>query len=196
MLNRILRIGEDGIQYEADPRRADILVSMLATSTSPVSSPGVRVSSDKPLVHGCRNPPTMAGGGAEHLERKIFSLDGDIDEWEAGWGSEENEEWYGEGRQEGGARVHPYPRWVRPGRRERAAAIGEEGDEGREGQGSGEDGDALLSSAEETLFRATAARANYLALDRPDLAFAAKELCRRMSAPRQRDRQALRRLCW
>jgi hypothetical protein len=32
-------------------------------------------------------------------------------------------------------------------------------------------------------FRFGAARANYLALDRPDIAFATKELCRRMSSP-------------
>ena len=37
------------------------------------------------------------------------------------------------------------------------------------------------------LFRSFAARANYLALDRPDIAQATKELCRRMSAPRVAD---------
>ena len=52
-----------------------------------------------------------------------------------------------------------------------------------------------MSAPEAVLFRATAARANYLALDRPDVAFAAKELCRRMSAPRRKDKVALRRLC-
>ena len=39
------------------------------------------------------------------------------------------------------------------------------------------------SWAEARLYRACAARANYLALDRVDVAFAAKELCRRMSSP-------------
>ena len=58
-----------------------------------------------------------------------------------------------------------------------------------------EGGDCPLDAAEVTLFRATAARANYLALDRPEVAFAAKELCRRMSEPRQRDKVALQRLC-
>ena len=38
------------------------------------------------------------------------------------------------------------------------------------------------------------ARANYLAQDRFDLAFAAKELCRRMAVPRKSDLVALRRL--
>ena len=58
-----------------------------------------------------------------------------------------------------------------------------------------EEGDSPLDAAETALFRATAARANYLALDRPEVAFAAKELCRRMSEPRRRDKVALQRLC-
>ena len=45
------------------------------------------------------------------------------------------------------------------------------------------------------LFRAAAARANYMSMDRPDLAFPAKELCRRMAAPVEGDIRALRRLC-
>ena len=40
-----------------------------------------------------------------------------------------------------------------------------------------------LSPERVGLFRAGAARANDLALNRPGVAFAAKELCRRMSAP-------------
>ena len=43
-------------------------------------------------------------------------------------------------------------------------------------------------------FRALAARANYLALDRPDIAFSAKECCRRMSNPRCVDWDALVRI--
>ena len=43
-------------------------------------------------------------------------------------------------------------------------------------------------------FRALAARANYLSLDRPDLAFAAKECCRSMAAPTSLDWAALLRL--
>jgi hypothetical protein len=44
------------------------------------------------------------------------------------------------------------------------------------------------------LFRSFAARANYLALDRPDIAQATKELCRRMSAPKVVDLRALSRV--
>ena len=43
-------------------------------------------------------------------------------------------------------------------------------------------------------FRALAARANYLALDRPDIGFASKECCRHMAKPRKLDYENLRRL--
>jgi hypothetical protein len=45
-----------------------------------------------------------------------------------------------------------------------------------------------------SLFRSFAARANYLALDRPDISQATKELCRRMSAPKAADLRALARV--
>ena len=41
----------------------------------------------------------------------------------------------------------------------------------------------LLDAATISRFRSLVMRANYLALDRPDIAYAAKELARRMSAP-------------
>lgn len=44
-------------------------------------------------------------------------------------------------------------------------------------------------------YRSVVARANYLAQDRPDIRFAVKELCRRMSAPTTQDWQALKKLC-
>ena len=37
--------------------------------------------------------------------------------------------------------------------------------------------DGLLDKQEATRFRAVAARANYLALDRPDIQYATKEIC-------------------
>jgi hypothetical protein len=54
--------------------------------------------------------------------------------------------------------------------------------------------EAELPDAIARLFRSFAARANYLALDRPDLSQATKELCRRMSAPRAADLRALSRV--
>ena len=55
-------------------------------------------------------------------------------------------------------------------------------------------GEAELPDAIARLFRSFAARANYLAMDRPDLSQATKELCRRMSAPRAADLVALLRV--
>ena len=43
-----------------------------------------------------------------------------------------------------------------------------------------------------TNFRALAARANYLALDRPDLAYSSKELCRAFARPTTTDVIALK----
>jgi hypothetical protein len=54
--------------------------------------------------------------------------------------------------------------------------------------------EAELPATIASLFRSFAARANYLAMDRPDLSQATKELCRRMSAPKAADLQALGRV--
>jgi hypothetical protein len=51
-----------------------------------------------------------------------------------------------------------------------------------------------LPEATARLFRSFAARANYLAMDRPDISQATKELCRRMSAPKAEDLRALLRV--
>ena len=51
-----------------------------------------------------------------------------------------------------------------------------------------------LSESEFTRYRAMAARANYLAADRPDAQYAAKEVCRFMSAPTDLSWAALKRL--
>ena len=54
--------------------------------------------------------------------------------------------------------------------------------------------DKVLSAEAHTTFRALAARSNYLAQDRIDLQFAAKEACRFMSAPTDSAEAALKRL--
>ena len=51
-----------------------------------------------------------------------------------------------------------------------------------------------LSPDEATAFRALSARANYLAQDRPDLAFAAKELCREFANPSRQSYGKLKRV--
>ena len=53
---------------------------------------------------------------------------------------------------------------------------------------------APLGPAQAREYRTLAARANYLALDRPDIQFAVKESCRGMAAPVVGDRRKLKRL--
>ncbi len=55
-------------------------------------------------------------------------------------------------------------------------------------------GDKVLGRDKETPFRAVAARANYLAADRPECQYAAKAICRWMAAPTECSRAALKRL--
>ena len=56
------------------------------------------------------------------------------------------------------------------------------------------DGDSYLAKHEASRFRALAARANYLAQDRPDIQYSVKEVARRMCRPRQSDWVLLKRL--
>ena len=51
-----------------------------------------------------------------------------------------------------------------------------------------------LVGPEATRFRAVAARANYLAADRPDIQYSVKEICRKMAKPVSGDWQKLVRL--
>ena len=57
-----------------------------------------------------------------------------------------------------------------------------------------EDHHTPLEDKEATMYRAIVARCNYLAPDRPDIAYSVKELARQMSSPRQGDMQRLKRL--
>ena len=52
----------------------------------------------------------------------------------------------------------------------------------------------VLTASEATLFRALAARANYLAMDRPECSFATKELCRFFATPTKTGVEQLKRL--
>ena len=51
-----------------------------------------------------------------------------------------------------------------------------------------------MGKEEASRYRELVARANFLSMDRPDIAFAVKELCRSMSSPTRRDAEALKRL--
>ena len=55
------------------------------------------------------------------------------------------------------------------------------------------DADVLLERSKHTPYRAVVARANYLASDRPELQYMAKEICRWMSSPTDLALRALKR---
>ena len=57
------------------------------------------------------------------------------------------------------------------------------------------DEDVPLEGLEVQRYRSMAMRCDYLALDRPDINFAAKELARGMQCPKQSHFQGLKRLC-
>ena len=54
---------------------------------------------------------------------------------------------------------------------------------------------AELSPEDATTFRALAARANYVSQDRPDLSFAAKEMCREFAVPTRKSWERLEKVC-
>ena len=56
-------------------------------------------------------------------------------------------------------------------------------------------GSHTLTPEEATMFRALSARANYLAQDRPDIAFSTKELCRGFAVPTRDSYAKLKRVC-
>ena len=58
----------------------------------------------------------------------------------------------------------------------------------------GDNDEDPLDEVEAKRFRGMAARANYLAADRPDIQYAAKEACRKMSAPSRKDWGKLKRI--
>ena len=113
-LNRVLRIDGSGVRYEADPRHAEVLAAMLAPSARAFTSPGLRESAG-PLVEE-ELPEAQE-------EEKVFSLDESWGGLGASWSQEEEEEQCEEEPSEEATR--PAGR-VCPGRRERAAARGEE----------------------------------------------------------------------
>ena len=75
---------------------------------------------------------------------------------------------------------------------ESAKAVGTPGED--EKLWKEEEGGEVLKGRDATGYRAIAARANYLALDRPDIQYAVKEVCRSMAIPVRSDLLKLRRL--
>ena len=75
-----------------------------------------------------------------------------------------------------------------------AKPLGTPGVEDTTAKNSEDDAEIPLSAPEASLYRAVVARANYISQDRPDLQYAVKELCRRISDPREASMMKLKRL--
>ena len=164
VLNRVIRHCPDGIRYEADPRHSEILRALLVQPAHVVGTPGVKPHSG--ALPGPRAGVTTVGREAP-TDNRVFTLEGGHSSEGAAWGSGDEAEEHGETLRSPSRR---------PGRRERAEHREQEDNDWEPSD------DDLLDGERVGLFRAAAARANYLALGRPDLGFPAKELCRRLSA--------------
>ncbi len=129
VLNKVIRLTEQGLELEADPRHAELVVRALGLEDAkPSPTPGTKIAKKK------RSPQDATETDSE---------------------AEEAEE-------------------------EEGAVRGEDGDE--------------MTQSDAKEYRAIVARLNYIASDRPDIQFAVKEAARNMSAPKNRDWPAVKRI--
>ena len=243
VLNRIVRITEDGLRYEADPRHAELLAkSMGLNDCKPVATPGLKVSYDEkchdlpisddhelvaPLSTNRRQPTRVAF--KEEIETRsiisydtvygihpskfVFGADGvkipissDMDA-HTGISNAELRVRRSEIRSPAAERARILRKTLLDGaawepptselimkastKKFKPKRIGAKAAKKAERfESAGE----ILNDAEATTFRALAARANYLALDRPECAYATKELCRFFSSPTHTGVEQLKRL--
>ena len=120
ILNRVVRWGDEGLSYEADPRHAELLLAGLLGDAKPVTTPG---------VSGSRTQKTKPSRRWADINEDEDCDEYEMDDLDAPRGEDEEDA-----------------------------------------------GEEELTPEEAGLFRSYAARANYLAMDRPDIAFTAKEL--------------------
>ena len=70
VLNRIVRITDDGLLYEADPRHAEMLIKAFHLEESKaVVTPGVKTAIDEDV-----DPQNVDAGAEEELQRIIAEL--------------------------------------------------------------------------------------------------------------------------
>ena len=185
VLNRVVRLvkdngkGETGVAYEADPRHAELLVAALGPNPRKgITTPGTKLRRgrgdrfEEELGEDVLGNVAATESDASSDVRLLQSLHHDR--------REDDEPTCEEEAVEESTLLE--------------VKAGEGKNKTTENPEDGEADEEELPPDLAHLFRAGAARANYLAMDRPDLSWAAKELCRRMSAPRREDLQRLRRL--
>ena len=171
ILNRVISWDETGITYEADQRHAEIIIKAMEVQKA-VATPGSRddaAKADRPNVTG------QTYGDSERAKTLVLQR---APSAELTSGTEVK------GFMDvNGDELHPIH--AEALKAEAPLQLNFEGDEEQS---------PLLDKADSSVYRALAARANYLAQDRPDVQFAVKEVARRMATPRVNDWLLLKRL--
>ena len=243
LLNRIIRITDQGLLYEADPRHAELLAkSMGLEQCKPVATPGTKKAftddiMDLPISHepevvanvDVPMPPQIRVQFSDaaievinvipyseiygmHPSKFVFSKDCNkilldkFDDANTGLPAKDVRATRKKFSLRSGRRGAILHRTLVDGaawepstadilmkvskKTFKPKRIGAKAAKTLEFESKGE----VLNQSEATLFRALAARANYLALDRPECAFATKELCRFFATPTKTGVEQLKRL--
>ena len=176
ILNRVARWTSEGIEFEADPRHAEIIISQLGLRDAKgVSTPGVRTAQgeDKTDERKAEEQEEDEGNQEDKKKRKA---------------EERRRRWKDKRREEEDRKERPEGKSAE-GVKDSSQAKDPAGLKDR-----GKTEDAEMSPEDATLFRSVVARANFLALDRPDLMFSVKEASRSMACPRHSDWQRIKRI--
>ena len=170
ILNKVVRLTHEGVELEADPRHVELTVRDLGLADARVSTvpgakePKLRGSNDDNMSREAASHPPDEVGGNRNMLKKQTLQKGVIKADGRGRG----DQWREDDLEADG--------W-------------NDGD-----VKSNDEDDPALVGAEATLYRAVAARLNYLAPDRPDIGFSVKEAARAMSAPRQSHMKLIKKL--
>lgn len=162
ILNKVLRWTDSGLELQADPRDAELVVKELGLENAKASAvPGSKDDSRRNKEAKDREPVQVLEEGDHAKETSTAS---EARPTRLNW------------------RGKPVCQVVL------STEVPEEDDEDSEWNGqaeeeSEEDGDRELDASEAMRYRAITARLNYLAPDRPDIQYAVKEAARSMSKP-------------
>lgn len=157
ILNKVVRITESGIELEADPRHAELVVKDLGLDGAKASA----VPGAKSEAKGRNESTTEDAKPKRKSTQDRIDVGNDVDSIDAAKMSMDGDDWSGDLDNE---------------------------------LEMNDDDDEELDPASAKIYRAVAARLNYISPDRPDIGFAVKEVARRMSKPRTSDMKKLRKI--
>ena len=182
ILNKVVRWTAGGIELEADPRHAELVIKELGLAGGKSSSvPGAKESAKKMPEDGV-DEKRMNSGTKARIELREDDLTGESGR--AGSPTDEAPSAETRGRHKNIDSIAEAKKSM--GGREWGDAECGIGDE------QAADKDEELDKDQAKLYRAVAARLNYIAPDRPDLAYSVKDSARSMSNPKKSDMQKLK----